>query len=584
MTRRLATGAVALLLLFSVFTGVAIAAENNSTNTTTTTAPTTAPTDAPSTDGYTLEELKQDGKHYSVPGARIVPDEDRVYWLEHTPANQPWKEVTKENNGPKFGSGQVLKTNTLYLRTIRAQTDSDEVNVTIVSWQQKSRQVTTGNTTVEEQYAANVTTQTQQVNLGPGWAMGEVVLPRHEDTTRVTMWIEGQEDTARWTFQHRSVATTQPIAINTWGDFLYKIALYVGLPVLIGGAYSGKKVRNAVESAAIGPQWGFGKWAVVISIATVAIAWYFYVQLAQAIVYVPFLMGFWMVAIFAAYTLATHRGDITYKGFLKPHIRDAASFTNLDFDDEGAEDVATDGGEVTEIFGHEITHGEFKQLPTITDGEGVSIVRPGFVPFLARVYGARSKIENLPNLRQRFKLPDSVPDEIFFVDPDAETLVEYEPPGFTIDWPELGREQALMAAAVIAVAGGLVYQLAAQYGSLVYAGAGVVGAYVFAKRFVVPTDGYARVNPAPMHFRQAFASMLMLQHGVRDAKDLDEAKKMARREKMKTKKEAQDELDEFDRIMMDFLAGGEVEDAFDEVGGNGQKPPGADEETQEVDQ
>ena len=519
---------------------------------------------------YTIEELRQDGQHYSVPSARIVPDEQRVYWLEHSPANKPWVQVTKQRNGQKF-NGEMLRSNTLYLRTIRAQTDMEAATVKIVSWQPETRQVRRGNQTVEERIASNVTVQTQQVNLGPGWAVGEINLPRHDETTKVTMWIEGREDTARWTFEHKSVATTQEVGVDTWGDLLYKIALYVGLPVLFGGALVGRKVRSAVESAGIGPQWGFGRWLFIISLVTAILSYYLFTTLSDLIVTAPFIMGVWLVGVFAAYTLATHRGEIKTKGFLRPDIENAISFTNTRESSDG--DLATDGG--GNSYAHDVLQGEFKTAKTVEDEHGVSIVRGGMIPFLARVYGARARIENIASMTSRFELPSSSPDEIFLVDPEADTLVEYEPPGFEFDLPEWDRDELLVRGIGLVVAAVGVRQMAMAYGAFVYLLAVVVAAIAIAKWYIKPTDGFARIEPAPLHFRQAFASTLMLSHGLTDAKNLEEAKKRWRMEKLKTRREGQKELDEFDRAMMDHFAGEEVSAEHEDLEAAGQSPPGA---------
>lgn len=520
--------------------------------------------------GYTLEELRRDGKHYSVPSARIVPEEQRVFWLEHQPPNKPWETVSEEENGPKFDTSNTLRTNTLYLRTIRAQTDTESATVKIVSWEPETRTVKEDNTTTTERVAANVTVQEQQVSLGPGWSVGEISMPKHDEEKHVTMWIEGREDTARWTFTHKSVATTQEVDVQTWGDLLWTIVKYVGLTVLIGGAFVGKKVRNAVESAAIGPQWGFGKWMVAITVVTAAIAYYLFTAIAEMIVVAPYLIGLWLVAVMGAYMLSTHTGEIATKGFLKPDIENAVSFTNAR---EGDADIATDGGSPAS-YAYDVLQGEFGTAKTIEDENGVSIVRPGLVAFLARIYGARARIENIESLTARMQLPGSSPDEIFFVDPEADDLIEYEAPGFSLDIPDWDRSELVTRGLGLAVAGYLVHQLGSLYSTpLVFATAGAIAVYAFAKLYVKPTDGYARIEPAPMHFRQAFASTLMLSSGLRDARNFEEAKKKWRKEKLKNRSETQKELDEFDRDMMDFLAGDDVSEEFEELTGARDQTP-----------
>lgn len=522
---------------------------------------------------YTIDELRQDGKHYSVDGARIVPSEERVYWLEHTPANQPWRKVSKENNGPKFGSGQTLKTDTLYLRTIRAQTETQSVTVKVASWNRGTQTVKRGNTTTEKEVAKNVSVMTQQVQLGPGWSLGEVNLPRHDESKQVTMWIVGNEDTARWRFQHRSVATSRPIDITTWGGFLVKVFQYVGLPVLVGGLFAGKKVRSAVESAGIGPQWGFGRWLATISLLTAVVVFGTYTQLAQAIVIVPYLLGAWLVMVMAAYMLSTHRGEIKTKSLLKPDVSDAVSFTNARATDDDA-GAATDGGTQDVArdrqYAYDILQGDYATITTLEDENGMAVVRGGLIPFLARVYGARAMIENIKEVTARVQFPTSTPDEMFFVDPEADSLIEYEPPGFELSIPEYTRQEWATRGVFAAAGLGAAWKLAGLYGSLVWPVAIGIAAIAVAKFYIEPTDGYARIEPAPVHFRQAFASTLMMSHGIRDAKDLAEAKKRWRLEKLKNRKESQEELDEFDRDMMDFFAGESVSDEYEEISTSGE--------------
>lgn len=566
MTRRAGIVAIAGLLLVASIGGLVLAQET--------------PPDAGG-GKYSLAELKQDGRHYSVDGARIVPAEQRVYWLERRPVNQPWRQVSASSNGDKFGSATTLETNSLYLRTIRASEDSETVDVTVAYWNQGTRTVQAGNATREEPVAQNVTVKHQTVTLGPGWALAEIDLPRHVDTTQVTLWLDDYPDTARWQFAHKSSPTTQPIAIDTWGEFLVKLIQFVGLPVLIGGAVVGRRVRSAVESAGIGPQWGFGKWAALITLITVGLAYAAYTALAQAIVLVPYLLGLWLVAIFAAYSLATHRGEIHKKGLLQPDLAEAVSFSDVSFVPSTEADVETDGGEVTQSFGHDILQGEWREFLAIHDDEGMSIVRPGFLPFLARIYGARARIENLHELTARFELPSSSPDEIFFVDPEAEDLIEYSPPGFEFDLPDLSREAwALVAVSTIGAAG-LTYQLGSRIGLLAYIGAALIGLFVVAKFYISTTDGFAHIEPAPMHFRQAFASTLMLSQGVADAHTIEDAKRQARMEKLKTRQDAQDDLDDFDRVLMDFLAGDESADSTEMIDDVDQTPPEADESEEE---
>ncbi|MBB6645071.1 hypothetical protein [Halobellus ruber] len=473
---------------------------------------------------YTIDELRQDGKHYSVPSARIVPAEERIFWLEHTPANQPWRDVTKANNGPKFDTGQTLKTNTLYLRTIRAQTDQESATVMIVSWDRETREVTRGNTTTTEPYAANVTVQEQQVTLGSGWAMGEVELPRHDETKRVTMWVNGHEDTARWTFTHRSVAFTQPIDVGSWSEFVLLATGFIIVPAVAFGAYGGRKVRSWIDRAGAPPGHGLGYYLGVTTVITLGIVFGAYYYAAEVIVTVPFVLGAYVGVVYIGYMLATHEGSTESQLFWKPHIDSVESFTSTRLPA-----VGSDSDQDSLSFSEDMPFGTMQSYRVLDEGQaGLSIVRNGWLAFLARLKGGRARIENADELRTRFSLWESPWSEVFIIDPDAEELLEYEPPGLRLKTPEVDSWTDLVWPAVLLIgAVVLAWRAAALYGPTVYA-ALIVAVPLAAWRFAVEgSDSHVHIEPAPAALRPVLASMLVMSVGNRDAHTLDEAEEFA---------------------------------------------------------
>lgn len=507
--KRSATVAIAVLLLLSVFAGlggIAVAQDENTSG------------------EYTLQDLQQDGKHYSVDGARIVPEEQKVYWLEHRPANQPWSDVSKENGGPKFGSGQTLKTNTLYLRTIRAETTTESVNVTVVTWDKETQLVTEGNTTRQVAYAANVTSTTQQVNLGPGWALGEIDLPRHDETKRVTMWIEGHEDTARWTFKHKSVAFTQPLDADTYAEFVMLAGLFVILPALITGYYGSKKVRAWIDRAGAPPGHSAAYYTSIALVTTGAIAFGIYSFAAEIIVTAPVVLGVGLGVVYIGYMLSTHEGRTAKKLFWQPHIESVSAFASTKIPSIGA-----DNPEEEIEFSEDMPFGQMRSFRVLDEGhDGMSIVQDGWMAFLARLKGGRALIENADELRTRFSLWRSGWDEVFIIDPDADSIIEYERPGLRLRSPEFDSWRELVfPGAITAGLAFAVRQLWQIYGAPALAGTAVIGAYLVWKFAVEGTDSYVRINPAPVAMRPVLASMFVLQMGHRDASSLEEAEEFA---------------------------------------------------------
>ncbi len=509
MTRRVVIALVLMLLAGGVVGGVAIAQEGDSSN-----------TDAE----YTLSELRQDGKHYSQPSARIVPEEGRVYWLEHRPVNQPWKTVTKKSGGQKLAEDATLKTNSVYLRTIRASTGTKTVNVTVVSYDVSTRTITQGNTTRTEQVATNVTETTQQVELGPGWSLAEISLPHHDDTKQVTMWLEDHPDTARWTYPHKSVATTTPIAINTWSGFLMFAGGFVIVPALGGGAYGAKKVRAWVQKAGVPPGHGVGYYVGLTLAATLGIVMWLYYQAAEIIVTAPPVLGLGVAAAYVGYMLSTHEGNAEEKLFWQPHIESVDAFAKSKLPSIGA---GNDDHAVS--FSEDMPFGTMQSYRVLDEGQkGLSIVRDGWVPFLARLKGGRARIANADELKTRFSLWDSQWSEVFIVDPEAETLIEYEPPGLELKTPEIETWHDLVWPATILLAGGTaVWQLTQIYGVVAWALMLVAAPYLVWKFAVTGTDSHVYVDPAPVAMRPVLASMLAMQMGYDDASTLEEAEEFA---------------------------------------------------------
>ncbi|WP_158855594.1 hypothetical protein [Halorhabdus sp. CUG00001] len=513
MTRRSVIVALAGLLVVSSLGGLVIAQQGT-----------------PDAGGdLTLAELKDDGKHHGVTGARIVPGQEQVFYLEHIPANQPWKSVSSESNGPKFGSGQTLQTNTLYLRTIRTDPEPQTLNVTIAFWDRGSRMVEDGNVTREEAVAANVTTTTQTVTLGQGWAVTPIDFPKHDSEVRATMWIEEYPDSARWVFSHKSVAFTQPIGVGTWSEFVVLAAGFVIVPALAFGAYGGRKVRSWVDRAGAPPGHGFLYYFLAATILAGLSLYGLYAFVAELIVAAPIVLGLYVGVVYVGYMLATHEGNTSRKLFWQPHIESVEAFAKTKIPSIGADADAEEGDGNTVSFSEDMPFGTMRSYRILDEGQdGLSIVRDGWLAFLARLKGGRAKIENVDELRTRFQLWNSGWDEVFIVDPDADQLIEYEPPGLSLKTPEIDDWTDLVRPALILGGLGLVaWQATQQYGAIAWTTLLVAVPWLVWKFAVTGTDTYARVEPAPAAMRSVLASMLVLQTGHRDAAKLEEAEEFA---------------------------------------------------------
>ncbi|WP_135304120.1 hypothetical protein [Haloarcula amylovorans] len=477
---------------------------------------------------FTLDELKQDGPHQanSPPGVRM--GEQSAYWSVYWPANNPFANVGSSDSGEYLPSGTTVGRNAVYLRTWTYEDRTKDVHV--VYWEKGTKTVKQGNTTTTEPVARNVTHVTHEVTFDRGRPTVKVPLRQHDEPVRVTMWIEG-EDYARWTFKHKSIATTQGVDINSAGDYIASVITDFLLWILIGGFVVGSGTKKALDKAGIGPQYGYFPWLVGLTLLTGLGGLLFYKSLANLVVNAQYLLALYVVAVIGIVMLETYTTNVSKALFLRPTLTHAESPTGDDaFDLLDAE-------------------GREERIVRTPDGS-VSVVKPGLFPFLARVFGKNARIKNVEQLRTRVPI-DGKWDELFLVDPEADELLFYEPEGWTIDWPPLDREHAGEWVAVVGAVG-------LAFGSVHYGIASalavttvtVAGLAVWALH---PTDGLAAVQPAPVHLRTAFGTMVAYAEDVDDAKRFDEVKSQLDGERISKQRDVDREVADHDRTLVEGM-------------------------------
>lgn len=510
MSRRLTVGlAVLAIVLTTVIGGVALAESGAQES---------------SDEEYTLDELQEDGTHQAIPSARIVPAEQRVYWLEHRAVNKPWQDVTPSSNGEKLAEDGVLKTNTIYLRTIRAESTSESMNVTLVTYDVATREVTRGNTTTTEQVAENVSVINRQVTMEAGWSVAAVELPQTSEKTQVTMWLDEHPDTARWTFEHKSVATTQPINIGNWSEFLLLGGAFIILPSLGFGWYGGRKVKSMIASAGAPPGHGFAYYTIIATLVTMAIMYWAYYYAAEVIVTMPIVLGAYVAAVYVGYMFATHEGRTERKLLWQPHIEAVDAFSGTKIPSVGS------GNDEKSIqFSEDMPFGQMQIYQFLDEGQdGLSVVRDGWLAFLARVKGGRARVENAHELKTRFSTWNSPWSEVFLVDPEADTLIDYEPPGLALKTPEIDEWGDLVWPLLLLGGGGYIaWQAAQSYGPTAWLILLVAVPFLVWKFAVTGTDSHVHIDPAPAALRSVVASMMVMNIGNADAKGLQEAEEFA---------------------------------------------------------
>jgi len=348
-------------------------------------------------ENYTLDELQQDGiRHDNSPPSVRMADSDRMFWLVHWPAGDAFARPGEDDNWEFVAPGTTVKRNAIYLRTIHFG-EPETITVKVVSWQ-KGEKVTTGpnGSTTTETVPVNVTTQTHQVQLQQGWPSKKIELPRHDQPHHVTIWIE-EYPNARWsTFEHKSVATTKPISISTWGDYLRRNLVTTYLPIIGVLIVVLWAVKKAIDQAGTGPQWGYFPWFLVISVVSGIGFFAAYTQLADLFVLFPAAAALYIGAIVAAIALETYTRDVSTALFWQPRLEFAQSPTGeLSYDS---------------TFGR---IGSYK-LVDMADGSR-AIVKGGLLAFLSRVFGGAARLEFADEITTRVELEGSKWDELYYV-------------------------------------------------------------------------------------------------------------------------------------------------------------------------
>jgi hypothetical protein len=497
--------ALAVALLLIVPTVGALAATDS---------PSTAPQMASNATGeYTIDELREDGTHYSKPSARIA--EGHVYWMTHQPAEQPWA------SEKQLVDRDTIKSDTLYLNSIRVEPEPKTFRLTAVFWDKETVDVTENNRTTTKQVARNVSALDLSVTLGKGWPTAELDLPHHQTPTQMTIWIQGLDEEARWTYTHHSIATTNSVPIDSEGDYLYRASTEFIFPTIIGAFVVGWLVKRALDAAGVGPMWGYAPWIVLISVVTGGILASMFGSFAEVFVHLPYIVAAYTVAIFGVILLETYEPRVVSATFIQPLPEAARSASG---------NHALDARKCRK---------RTEKVLKSTD-DGIAVVRSGFFPFLARIWGKTAKIRGIENLDTEIEVVDD-DENIFVVSPGDEQIIEYEPEGF-----EWGASAKMVVVAAAAAAIGLGYYHSPAMGAF----GGVATVAVGAGIWLQATDGYARIEPAPAHLRSAWVSSMFLTKEADEAETLRESRKKRVQEMAKNEKHVEKELEERDKTLL----------------------------------
>ena len=524
----------------------------------------------------TLEELRQDGTSYSNSPDSVRIEDSDMFWVVHWPAGVSGTPGDPDDDHWRYLSpNDVVDRNSVWLRSINVD-EREEITVNVATYEVAEREATDheSNTTTTEQVARNVSVSSHSITLNQGWVIEEISLPESQEGQQVTMWVEGSDD-LRWTFEHRSTATTADLPFGTWGGLLRWSALVFVLPIGIGGVVSLYGSKRIIERTGKGPGWGYGMWIGVFGLGAALMVAMYWGNVTRLLVDYPWAMVLYVLLFLFALMLETFEQHTKMVRF----ERDEVAQTTLPSDDVGLDQLSSDEKTLTLIDRPE---------------EPAKVASDGLMAFLARLAtGGAARLRTVdPDheeadehgetdtwkdpLRCQATVNQGAVDMRAYVHPLSPSVVDYKPEGWELSMPDLEeRDDYVRLALKVVLAFAVAYaaaQVLAMLGAILVLAAGTL--WIGFR----PKEAYARVWAAPAHYRTARATALHLASETDDAETIEQEREKRILSEISTEKEVMDAVDDRDGTLIDGMFGiGEDEDEL--VGdptGNGGVASGDD--------
>lgn len=493
-------------------------------------------------EGPSLEELRDGGTPLpdAPPGVRT--DGQRLWWAVHWPADAVMGSPGEFDDAyeERVDSTTTVTRTSVYLRTVAIEDRERTETVKVAFWREGTREVEDGNVTRTVDVAEDVQVKEHEISYRAGMPIMEIPLGTTDEPRRVTMWLEGS-DGPRWTFTHEPVATAEPIAVGTVGDFWGLAALYLVVPIVGGLAVGGSVGKKAIDRAGKGPGYPIGGWLVGIGLLVGMGLLFAFGSIAELIGVLPYAVGLFVALVGLIIILESQAIRERTVEFVKPTINAVGG---------------PDGSEAVEVLEVERSAETVVDMPS---GDP-AVVRSGLRPFLARAFGSSATVPSVA-FDTRIDVSDTSTgssskkvDEFIVVDPDAEEVLEYESEGFEIDPPET-RSELYRLLAIAGVAGSGLVAVGMRISWLwAVLGAFVVGSILILK----PTDGVADVRPAKAHVRSAWISSMLLSRDVEDAKTLEDARETIISQQGRGERHVQEAIETQDATLVEEMLGAEV--------------------------
>lgn len=361
-------------------------------------------------DQFTIEELSDSGtiRDERFPSLR-VKGEMTAFWLNRYPPTG-FNEFGNGTNQAVTPDSVIKRNRIEMVATHPWDGEVREYNLTLVYWHPDTKEVQTENGTTEERFA-NVTGVGHQVLTFPsGMQRSETIhLRGHYDrATYVTMFLHFPDgETHQWLFKLKSIATAQPVNIDSRGE-LYKWALLwlIG-PAVVLSWFTARKTRQFREAADAGPGYSAG---ALISLGILLFGLVFmaaYSAFATLVAALPVVFAFFVAFVLWAILVTEDTGRVETWGFIRLDPQKTTS--PIDFDAE-----VLDSSEV-----------DVKSYDVVFDEDGrPALYHKGFRAMYARARNCYAYLTVL-NQQARFEGTGDY-DQLFVVEEGDGPLVEHE--------------------------------------------------------------------------------------------------------------------------------------------------------------
>lgn len=521
MNVRIARLAIVALLVVSAVGGVVVAQSDSDS-----TAPVRPGNVTETQEEYDRSDLIRGGEspNQKYQSLRIL-DEMSAVWVVRYPPGVTSSYGQKKSQKFLESGGAVQRDRIRFVASHPWDGEQRDYTLNVVYWTSDTRTTQTENGTSEEQYANVTAVERHKLTFDAGMQKTQdIALRTHSDSTvRVTMWFESNPD-IRWTFQHHSVPTAEPLSISSEGAFWSTVFMRFGWIILLGVPVSAYSARSVLDKTIVGPQKGLGWWLIVGGVTLGAVALFAWWQATTLLVRLPQLAGVLIAAITFVVFLEGFDSNIRSVLFERSILDEARSPEGDEVRDERYREIST------------------KRVVETDDGH-LAIVSKGWRPFFARWFANPAKIP-IEDIKTQVDVKGPY-EKAFVADPESERTIEHRPP--TLVWdPQLidavdaeaetprPLSDRLNTRFLLAAIGGpaLGYTVMNATLGLPYVGVavGLLPALVLG---VSARDGHATFDPAPIHQTQAKATLAWEQQHYADSSLNEDLREIAWLERLK---------------------------------------------------